>query len=75
MENRSTILTVSVSRLSRQTSPRKFSRLRLDSKQIEALVVPIIYRHLVLTKAVVACFGKDVDDEAQLQAGQDVRHC
>lgn len=53
-------------------SPRKFFRLRLDSNQFDALVVPIIYRHLVLTKAVVAYFGKDVDDEAQLQMAQDV---
>lgn len=56
------------------TSPRKFSRLRLVSKQFDALVVPIMYRHLVLTKRVLTCFGKDVNDRARLQVAQDVRH-
>lgn len=54
-------------------SPRRFSSLRLVSKQFDALVVPIVYRHLILTNGVLACFGNRIGRKAQLQVAQDVR--
>jgi len=54
-------------------SPHRFSRFRLVSKQFDALVVPIVYRHLVLTNGVLACFWRPCDRVALLQVAQNVR--
>ena len=53
--------------------------LRIVSKQFDALVVPLVYRHVHLTKGILAPFAceQELDDDAstvQLQVARDVRN-
>lgn len=52
------------------------SNLRLVSKQFDALVVPLCYRHVHLTDRVVGAFSpkQELRDATQLQVARDVRN-
>lgn len=55
------------------STPRKLPGLRLVSKQFDALVVPMVYRKIILNKDLVACFEKGLSDQSRLEVARKIR--
>lgn len=57
--------------LAHETTP--LSSLRVVSRQFDNLLVPIIYRQVILNPKIVACFQAQMNSPIQLQIAKDIR--